>query len=919
MFEQAGLLQLVNELRMEVSDWRIRGYPGVTNTTSALLRHWNSDQPEPRLFFAQKEAVETIIYLHEAAPGKHWAWRRLKDANLEYNSGMNRLAVKMATGAGKTAVMAMVIAWQSANHAMHPGDARFTNQFAVITPGITVKERNIRDLIPQPNGDDLYRRWRLLPNNDRNLAGAIQGARVSVTNYQTLQLREMAWGNANGKAKRIGRIAMCQETHADMLKRALPALDESAPILALNDEGHHCHNTDPLKVATDTEEKKAADLWFNGIRAIRDTRRLHSIIDFSATPVFMTLHEGAKGRAEIFPWTISDFPITDAIEAGMVKIPRVPVADQSQEDDGPIYRNLYVHSKGKTKQSPEQLTEPLHGALHSLYEKYGETWQAWKTQGAEAPPVLIVVANNVANATAIFDYVSGYEPDVGSHWQPGQLPLLSNVDPNTGLPLAQPRAILIHSKLDNEEEKIAGKMSGYLKWQSSAYRRAFPERTTGMSDNAVLREVMNTVGKKGEMGEQVHCVVSVAMLTEGWDTRTVTHVLGFRAFGTQLLCEQVAGRSLRRVNYDNFDETAQRFPEEYSDILGIPFTFAYDHHGDSQPPPRPSYEVQSLPERGQYAIVWPVLTGYRMEPASYDRLNIDWPAFGQYQAQPVSLGPVEISGIAGTPAVIQSLRERDHTAVFRVAADLTDRLVEQGGADDGILLRRTSLFPEAVLRIREGIANKRISGAADAISDIGQEPNLSDLAQRLAENAKLGATQQKPRITGIGGALPFSSTRDIQPYWSSRPDKLATVKSQLNIAPCDNGWELRVARALDRHPKVIAWARNDRQRWQVPYLYQGSWHHYEPDFVARIQQDGAGQPLNLVIEVKGQERDPDREKRRYIEEYWLPAVNGDATWRQHGLWEYLYIDEPDTADTDISRVATGPPIQPDILPGRQPR
>ena len=582
--DQANEIALVNNIRDAVAEWRENGYTGVTNATSKLLKHWHSDQPEPKLFFAQLEAIETLIYLYEVAGSRTHAWGEINRANRDYNNGLRRLAVKMATGTGKTAVMALTIIWQSINHALNPQDSRFTNKFGVITPGRTVRERNRIDLIPRLDEKDIYAKWRLVPN-DQNFRTAVRNAKVDVTNFQALQHRETTWGKASSKSKKTARMDPQKEKDREMMRRALPRLGEQGRIIVLNDEGHHCHNT--VLTESTKEEKKVADIWFSGLQALRKTNRLHSVLDFSATPMFITKN-GTRKNDQIFPWTVSDFPLTDAIEAGMVKIPRVPVADDAKSTTGPVYRNLYANSARKIKQRREELTQPMGPALHSLYEEYTKTAEAWKH--SDTPPVFIIVVNDIPNAQAVFDYVSGYQANGNSIWTPGRLELFSNIDPRTLQLLTPPRTILVHSRLDSEGP-ISGSLGHYLKRQSELYKKAYPNYQWPKENKDVISEVLNNVGKNGSPGEQVRCVVSISMLTEGWDSKTVTHALGFRRFGTQLLCEQVAGRSLRRVAYDNFDEDAGLFPAEYAEIFGIPFSFAFDHTKAEAP------RLQRLPTR----------------------------------------------------------------------------------------------------------------------------------------------------------------------------------------------------------------------------------------------------------------------------------------------------------------------------------
>ena len=890
-------LALVNNLRGLVSRWRKQSYPGTTEATRKLLSHWKSDQPEPRLFFAQIEAIETLIYLFETENRPPGPWAMLQDANETYNEGFRRLATKMATGTGKTAVMALIIIWQSVNHAQNPRDNRFTNQFAVITPGITVRDRDRRDLIPnrRPN---IYEDWRLIPNL-KNFRNSVMNAKVSITNFHSLQQREIAWGQANSRAKRLARMETPTETGREMIKRALKELDGRNRIIVLNDEGHHCHNTTSQFVELRGEEKKTADLWFNGIREIRQTRRLHSVIDMSATPMFIT-KQGSRTNDQVFPWTVSDFPLTDAIESGMVKIPRVPVEDDASLEGTPVYRNIYEKSSGKTKQAKTALTSPLEPALRTMYEQYLETSKAW--ENAKTPPVFIIVANNVPNAQAIFEYVAGYRRDEDGKWEPGRLEAFSNIDPATLEPDRHPRTVLVHSKMD-QEDKIQGTFSKTLLQQSQAFRNALPKHPWPKEDRDVMREILNTVGKEGQPGEQVRCVVSIAMLTEGWDTRTVTHVVGFRKFGTQLLCEQVAGRSLRRVVYDRTDERGFLEPE-YADIMGIPFEFTFKPPRGTTRAPVDTYEVQPIEERGKYRIHWPNVTGYRTEREKDGKLEIDWEKFLPIHIAASTPELSEVKGIMGNSKMMETSHHRSNTAVFELARELTTRLEQKMlGQQSESATRRTNLFRTALAIVREGIAYEMIKVLGGATWAIGEPEHRERIANQLAEACRSEPGEQGKTIRALLDAPIAYTTREIAPYRSSKPHWHQTEKSQMNIAPCENEWELRVARTLDDHPNVTAWVRNDRQRWQIPYMYEGRWQKYEPDFIAKVGREGAD--LNLVIEVKGREWLSDPEKKRYTEDFWVPAVNAQEEFLEHGSWDYLYVEDPGDIHMKISRIAGG--------------
>ena len=893
LVDQGNELTLVNALRTSVREWRDQGYPGVTEPTRRLLDHWNSDQPTPRLFFAQKEAIETLIYMFEVADRNGYHHRTLAEVNEKFNDNIHRLTTKMATGTGKTAVMALIIIWQSVNHSHRPQDPRFTNQIAIVTPGITVRDRSRLDLIPN-RPHNIYADWNLVPRRS-NYTRPVENAKVAITNFHTLQTKEVTWGQPSTKAKKISRMKPSVETSRDMIKRALGTLSPRGRILVLNDEGHHCHNTQSQLVEIHGEERKNADLWFNGLRTIRDTGRLRAVIDLTATPMFITT-QGASTNDQIFPWTVSDFPLTDAIESGMVKIPRIPVEDDATAGGYPVYRNLYHQSKGKTKQTRTELTSPLNPALDTLYENYLETTKEWAD--SQVPPVFIIVANNVPNAQAIYEYIAGYRPDEERPWEPGRLDDFSNVDPATHQPRTPPRTILIHSKLD-QEDKIQGNFSKYLKQQSEAFRRAMPTYPWPKEDQGVMREIINSVGKEGKPGEQVRCVVSVAMLTEGWDTRTVTHVLGFRRFGTQLLCEQVAGRSLRRVNYDSTDEKGFFIPE-YADIMGIPFEFTFKPPKGTSPPKLPSYEVHPIEERGQFRIKWPNLTGYKFIQDREIDMGIDWDRFTTIVLKNEIPELSEFSGIMGNQQYMETHHGRGGSAIFELAKELTEVINNQMGEDSP---GNTRLFLESFSIIKEAIQRKKLQVTGGGLWAIGQPENRSTIASQILQACHASSRDGSTEIIPVLDAPICYTTREITPYRSSRPHWHQTRKSQMNVAPCDNNWELQAARTLDDHLAVTAWVRNDRQRWQIPYMFEGHWASYEPDFIAHIEHGAIN--INLVIEIKGEERPQDLEKKRWAENYWIPAVNSREDLRGPATWKYLYVNDIANFHMQLTEIAGG--------------
>ncbi|MBM3276351.1 MAG: DEAD/DEAH box helicase family protein, partial [Candidatus Sericytochromatia bacterium] len=512
------------------------------------------------------------IWLTEVAPhspeGKSLILH-LENANNDANPGLNRLALKLATGAGKTTVMAMLIAWQTVNAVRHPSSKKFTRGFLVVTPGLTIRDR-LRVL--QPNDPDSYYKSRELVPAD--MLGDIDRAKIVITNYHAFKLRERLEVSKGGRLLLQGRGGPdleTRETEGQMLQRVLGELMGLKNVMVINDEAHHCYREKPT--SDDEEELKgdekqeaaenneAARLWISGIEVVGRKLGLARVMDLSATPFFLRGSGYAEGT--IFPWTMCDFSLMDAIECGIVKLPRVPVADNIPGQEMPTFRNLWEHirpqmpKKGRGKGQvldPLSLPVKLKTALEALYGHYEKTFTLWKDAKMKAPPCFIVVCNNTSTSKLVYDYISGFSrpnDDGSSTLVNGQLPLFRNYDEN-GNQLGRPQTLLIDSEQLESGEALDDNFRAMASEEIERFRREIVERTgnrqeaESLTDQELLREVMNTVGKPGRLGDSIRCVVSVSMLTEGWDANTVTHVLGVRAFGTQLLCEQVIGRALRR-------------------------------------------------------------------------------------------------------------------------------------------------------------------------------------------------------------------------------------------------------------------------------------------------------------------------------------------------------------------------------------
>ncbi len=664
----------IDDLRRRVDHWRNLRNPAdwrVSPETQRLLQHWRHHEFSGfRPFFCQVEAVETVIWLTEVAPKsgpvEKGFLEHLANANNDANPELARLALKLATGAGKTTVMAMLIAWQTINAVHHRNSPTFTRGFLVVAPGLTIRDR-LRVL--QPHDPESYYASRELVPAD--MLGDLKKAKIVITNYHAFKLRERMEISKGGRALlqgRRGEPPRTLETEGQMLQRVMPDLMGVKNVMVLNDEAHHCYRKKPgaleeddLKGDDREEAKKnneAARLWISGLEIVKRKLGINRVIDLSATPFFLRGSGYAEGT--LFPWTMSDFSLMDAIECGIVKLPRVPVADNIPGGDMPKFRNLWEHirpdmpKKGRGKAGdldPLSLPTMLEAALDALYGHYAKTFELWAEEGILTPPCFIVVCNNTATSKLVYDYISGFKRGDGT-FEYGRLPLFRNFH-DDGAPLPRPRTLLIDSEQIERGDALDRQFRSAASDEIERFRRDRLQRTgdrqqsENITDEELLREVMNTVGKEGQLGESIRCVVSVAMLTEGWDANTVTHVLGVRAFGTQLLCEQVIGRALRRQSYDlNEDDL---FSVEYADVLGIPFDFTAKPVVAPPLPPRRAIQVKAVrPDRDHLEIRFPRVSGYRVE-LPVDRLTAEFTDDSTLILTPDLVGPTRttVAGIIG--------------------------------------------------------------------------------------------------------------------------------------------------------------------------------------------------------------------------------------------------------------------------------
>ncbi|RLE30456.1 hypothetical protein DRJ27_03225 [Candidatus Acetothermia bacterium] len=869
-------LELVNNIRQRVKEWRKKGYPGVTPITRKLLQHWNNPERERKLFFCQREAAETLIWLVEAPPAEKQGIVIPKDEPNDPESrakgykALTRYAVKMATGSGKTVVMAMVIAWQVLNKLANPQDRRFSDAVLIVCPNLTIKER-LQVLLPW-HPKNYYERFDLLPPG---MIEQLQRGKFQITNWHLFQPQD------DSRSKKV--VQRGPESDAAFCKRVLKGLGNKKNILVINDEAHHAYRPaqpltpEELKRLSKEERKQleeeflTATVWIQGLDKINAVRGINFCADFSATPFYIKGSRHEEGTP--FPWIVSDFGLVDAIECGIVKIPRVPVDD----DTGaliPKYFRLwdYIQKELPTSErqtprrraKPESVLREAEGALVTLASEWKKTFEEFQKAGSPVPPVMIVVCDNTDLAKLVHEHIA----------KGNVLAELENNERNGEV------TFRIDTKLLAEAEAGEGET-----------KKETAER---------LRKVVDTIGKtewEGEgdpPGRHIRCVVSVGMLNEGWDAQNVTQILGLRAFTSQLLCEQVVGRGLRRLNYDDFSEP------EYVDVYGVPFEVipvkkkALSRHEVQ----RVSTLVRALPERKHLEITFPRVEGYVVDVRSRIRLNLKdipyleiggseprevtvKPAVGYRIGRPDRLGP--------GPEVIHDRNpfhreKRLQATVYEIAAELTRRLKEKREEWSA----RHILFPQVLNAVWQYLEERVVIADPDLpLEEIALLKYKQRIVERLTEAIEPDTEAgEPPLLPVIERFRPIGSTSEVL-FRTVRPC-VGTTKSHISHVVLDAPkWEHSVAYRLENIPEVVSYARNDHLDFTIPYEWQGARHEYRPDYLVRWRAKD-GSEIKVVLEVKGFETEKDRQKE-VAARRWVRAVNHHGGF---GRWAYVVCRDP---------------------------
>lgn len=954
-------LKLVNRIRAQVKKWRSDGYPGVTRTTLELLQWWRRDGRAQRLFFAQLDAAETIIFLCEARAdfrqGIAVPQEELSaDKRAQGFLGFKRYASKMATGSGKTTVMGMLAAWSVLNKINDRSDSRFSDVVLIVCPNVTIKNR-LRELDPEVGEASLYRTRDLVPSH---LMPLLSQGRVLVTNWHVFESQAIQTGGTGARVNKAGvelrtkeTITISSKTTTARGKRYLTLEDfqrqvaagmltvlgeerendgtlkkvsvesrryvESDTalvnrilgrevggkqnILVMNDEAHHAYrivreerDEDEDDLFGEDEEAedffKEATVWVDGLDRIQKLRGINFCLDLSATPYF--LGRVGQDANRPFPWVVSDFGLIDAIESGLVKIPQLAVRDTTGKEI-PGYFNIWhwilpqltSSERGGKKASPkpEAILKYAHhplAMLGGLWEQEREDWVANRED--PRPPVFILVCKNTQIAKVLYEWLAEDKAPTGIP------PVKIESFKNNG----RQNTIRVDSKVVHESDSGESKDDG-VRWMrftlDTVGKLAWPADRVGRPIYPEgFKELAEKLGRLDHPpGRDVRCIVSVGMLTEGWDCNTVTHIIGLRPFMSQLLCEQVVGRGLRRANYELGPD--DKLTEEVAKVFGVPFeVIPFKSSPQGQPKPRVKrFHVHALPGKAQYEIKFPRVEGYTQ--AIRNRVTVNWATVPSLVLEPGRIPPeVEVKGLhvntkgklsLSGPGRIDEVnldefrsRRRLQELVFDLAQTLTRSYVSQ--KDCGVSAH--VLFPQLAAIIQQYLDKKVEVHPPANIKDLFLAPYFGWVVERLIEairpDTSQGESPEIPRYETIRGA---GSTADVD-FWTSR-DVREVRRSHLNYVVADTDqWEQSAAYYLDKHPNVDAFVKNSGLGFAIPYLDNGQMHDYVPDFIVRIK---GTQNYHLILEIKG--FDPRENIKRAAAERWVSAVNSDGA---HGTWAY---------------------------------
>lgn len=888
-------LDLVNRIRDRVDQWRAANYPGITAITRQLLEHWQ-DSGSKRLYafyFCQIEAIETLIWHVEAPaefkqgvpiPGDGGAWERLCN--------------KMATGSGKTIVMAMIITWQVLNALTYPRRNKdFSRAIFIVAPGLTVKER--LQILHPGHAENYYDQFSLCPNEA--LRQKLNQVELLIDNWHGLMpLKE--------QSKSV--VKKGAESDEAYVKRVLCKLSICKDLVIINDEAHHAYRKPAeIKVSKKDAEEFGIDLdeatrWIEGLDRIHKMRRINRCFDLSATPFAPTGKTSTE--AALFEWVVSDFGLNDAIEAGLVKTPRVVIRDNALPNAQTYRSKLYhLYREPDVQEDFNRRGAKPHEALPQIVQEaytllgadWRETMLAWQTAGYVSPPVMLTVCNKTETAARVEHYFRHGD----AYWPEMKAP---------------ERTLRVDSKVLEKAEigESAASDKAYEEILQSILAAAqIPstkkEQLSSLKKEELLRAIIDNVGKRGTAGQDLQNVISVAMLSEGWDAKNVTHIMGLRAFTSQLLCEQVIGRGLRRVSYDTEQvvcpdgKTRELFRAEFVNVFGVPLSIFQetDGGGDAPPPPKPSTQIESFADRAELEISWPNVQ--RVDVVVRQELTVDWSTIAVLKIDPsqihVSADLAPALGGAADLSKAVSINLEALPEEFRL-----QRLLFLGARkalasmEHGFTGSREWLIQQLVRLVEQFFNSSKLEIPSLFHQDPLRKRILVTLSIDTVVQHVVAQIQQQnhERLEPVyDPEFPIGSTRLMRTWYSTKPC-IGTTKSQISHAVADSTWEQYTATLLEKRADVSSYAKNDHLGFQIYYLWRGSKRKYAPDFLIRLVNG-----KHLILEIKGEDSDQNKAKRIALD-IWVKAVNergGFGTWS----WDVV-LGEPAKVDDVIAHHAS---------------
>ena len=884
-FDDPGVfveIELVNTIRPRIEKWRDADYPGVTGITKRLLKHWQDpeERKDRRFFFCQMEAIETLIWLTEAPEAE-------KTGIVIPGDGgeFSRWCSKMATGTGKTIIMAMLIAWQVLNKVANSKDARFSKNVLVVAPGLTVRSR-LSVLEPAGDGNS-YEEFNIVPSS---LMETLRQGKVKIINWHML-----AWDSEERLAKKKTVDKRGAKSDEAYVREVLKDMSGASNIIVINDEAHHAWRipAESKVKGVKKEDIEESTIWVGGLDRIHRTRGILRCFDLSATPFAPS---GKKATEEaLYPWIVSDFGLNDAIESGLVKTPRVVIRDDGKVDANLRSRLYHIYMDNTVKDDinrKAEESEPLPDLIKNAYLLLGKDWQAakdaWKQAGHTIPPVMITVANTTSTSARIkysFDHdafllsVAGLD-DLCT---PEKTLQIDSSILNKAEAEIQPIDIEVEAPEDDGEDEEAPK----------------EKKLTQKQQAEKLRLVVDTVGKIGQPGEQVQNVISVGMLSEGWDAKTVTHIMGLRAFSSQLLCEQVVGRGLRRTSYDVGEDGL--FEPEYVNIFGVPFTFL-PHEGGSDgpppPPPPPKTRIEPVKEKALHEIIIPNVL--RIDHVYKPQLAIDMTKVKTLALDPYeSITEAELAAmIAGkpNPAALTEIdlkeiaeKLRTQSVVFRIASTIynSEKRPDWKGSKEAFLIQLIRIVGQFIdsdkISIKTPLFNQE-----EMRRRILVMLNMNKVIQHIWSEIRANNTMQLTPV--FDKEKPLLSTTDVRTWWTSKPCENFS-KSHINFTVVDSDWEFLEARNINNQSAIDSFVKNDHLGFTILYNHEGIIRKYYPDFIIKFKN---GQ--YLILETKGRDTNQDKTKRSFLDE-WCKAINQHGGF---GIWRWAVSFDPNDLDAIVN-------------------